>query len=145
MRVILIVLLILIESASTMWSQNCEVATNDGSWSIRNNMLFANCEFGTAQVNGLFYVAGGFLRKKALLIFNPKKDQWTSGPDLPVGTHHAAVVSVSGKVYVIGGEGAENLVQIFDPVTQSWTRGKNMPSRRVALAGVEVDGKIHLI
>ena len=130
-----------------LWGQTCDVAGHDGNWSLRNNMPVANSEFGAAETGGLIYAAGGFLQAShnAFRIYNPKKDEWTDGPDLQVGVHHATVVAAVGKVYVIGGTGAENVVQIFDPATQSWSRGRNMPTSRSAPAGVEVSGKIHVI
>jgi N-acetylneuraminic acid mutarotase len=144
---VLVTILIYVGLINNGWTQSCETAEHDGSWSLRKPMPVENSEFAVAELNGMIYAAGGFLHHnhQVFLIYNPKKDLWKEGPDLPAGTHHPAVVAANEKIYVIGGEGAENLVQIFDPKTETWTRGKNMPSERIAMAGVEVRGKIHLI
>jgi hypothetical protein len=145
----LIPFVLLLILSTTAWSQDkpCPAGPNQGIWSLRAELPEETSEMGAGSLNGFIFTAGGFLPENhnSLLIYDIKNNRWTRGPDLPKGTHHAAVVSANNKIYVIGGMMAENAVQIYDPVSKKWTQGKSMPTPRVAMASAVVDGKIHLI
>lgn len=142
-------LLLLILSTTELWSQEktCPVGPNQGVWSLRAQLPEETSEMGATTLNGLIFTAGGFLPEndRSVLVYDIKNNRWTRGPDLPKGTHHAAVVSVNNKLYVIGGMMAENAVQIYDPLSKKWSQGKSMPTPRVAMASAVLNGKIHLI
>jgi N-acetylneuraminic acid mutarotase len=149
MKNLIAFLLVMFLSTTALWSQEkpCPSGPNQGTWSLRAELPEETSEMGAAALNGFIFTAGGFLPQNhnSLLIYDIKLNRWTRGPDLPKGTHHAAVVSVNNKLYVIGGMMAENAVQIYDPVSKKWTQGKSMPTPRVAMASAVVNGKIHLI
>ncbi len=128
-------------------SISCPVPSHHGNWSLRQPLPIMSSEFGAASLNGLIFAAGGFNAEnhQAFLIFDPKKNTWTQGPDLPRGTHHAAVVAVNQKLYVMGGSVTPDAVQIYDPVTRSWSSGKPIPTPRAAMASAVFNDKIHLI
>ena len=126
---------------------SCPIPSHMGNWSLRQPLPLMNSEFGAASLNGLIYAVGGFNMENhaALLIYDPKKNTWTEGPDLPHGTHHSAVIAVDQKLYVMGGSVAPEAVQIYDPVARTWSSGRSIPTPRAAMAGAVINGKIHLI
>ena len=109
-------------------------------------MPMSNAEAGAAELDGLIYHVGGFNGESTLLIYDPRRDSWELGPDIPQGVHHPAVKGFQGKLYVIGGHEAESLVQIYDPATATWSQGDGrVPTPRRAMAIVELRGRLHLI
>ncbi len=126
---------------------SCPIPSHLGNWSLRQPIPLMNSEFGAASLNGLIYAAGGYNMENhaKLLIYDPKKNTWTEGPDLPHGTHHSAVIGLNQKLYVMGGSIAPEAVQIYDPVARTWSSGRPIPTPRAAMAGAVIDGKIHLI
>jgi hypothetical protein len=81
--------------------------------------------------------------------FDPSKpsgSQWSSLPDLPIGTTTSKVASVNKKAYIMGGTTAGtyyNVVLEYDPETNKYTKKADLPFG-VFLHGVTVDDRDHL-
>lgn len=109
-------------------------------------MPFSNAEAGGGELDGLIYLVGGFNDESALMIYDPKRDTWERGRDIPQPVHHPAVRGFEGKLYVIGGHSAESLVHVYDPETDQWTVANGrVPTPRRAMAIVELNGRLHVI
>lgn len=109
-------------------------------------MPFSNAEAGAGELDGLIYLVGGFNDESALMIYNPKRDTWERGRDIPQPVHHPAVRGFEGKLYVIGGHSAESLVHVYDPATGRWSVADGrVPTPRRAMAIVELHDRLHII
>lgn len=64
-------------------------------------------EVAATAHDGLLWVAGGFRSdgsaSDAVLVYDPATDEWSEGPRLPSGVHHAALVSTGDRVVLLGG------------------------------------------
>ena len=86
-----------------------------------------------------------------ILIYEPKKDQWSWGAEIPVDRRRgsAGVVNVGGKIYVLCGivnghmGGYVNWADCYDPETDRWTRLKDAPHKRDHFQCAFLDGKIY--
>jgi hypothetical protein len=81
-------------------------------------------EVAAASHEGRLWVAGGFLEdgsaSDAVLVYDPASDEWSDGPRLPAGVHHAALVSTGDRLIVLGGYLGEG----FDtPTADVWALG----------------------
>jgi hypothetical protein len=71
-------------------------------------------------------------------IFDPSTGEWSEGPSLPTGIHHAALVSDGERLIVIGGYiGADfsrptDIVLVLGAGGDEWTEGARLPDPRAA-------------
>jgi N-acetylneuraminic acid mutarotase len=127
-------------------------------WETRSPVPEARTEVSVATDGSLVYLIGGFGRgegrrpiaPRAMLVYDPAADTWTSAGDIPEGVNHAGFAAVGGKLYIIGGFQGRSFaptaaVRIYDPAERGWTDGAPMPTPRGALAVAVLDGKIHAI
>src|SRR5690606_30195116 len=88
---------------------------------------------------------------RAMHIYDPATDAWTTSPDsIPEGVNHAGLVYLDGKLYLVGGfRGATfdpiDAVWIYDIAAGTWTAGPPLPTARGAMAVAVLNGKIHVI
>lgn len=126
-----------------------------GQWGNRANLLEANSEFATAELNGKIYVLGGYpssrVTQRSVQVYDIARDSWTRGPELPVRNNHGMAVGINGKLYLIGGQmeadGGDSYVDTvfeLDPATARWVEKAKMPTRRSAAVPVVLDGKIYV-
>jgi N-acetylneuraminic acid mutarotase len=126
--------------------------TETETWTTMASMPVAQCEGGTAVLNGRIYVMGGWKDEPSpynlTQIYDVAKNEWSEGVPLPESIHHEGVAVVGGKIYVIGGfqQAFPHRVPIdhvweFDPVTNKWTARAPLPSPRGALV-VEAIGNL---
>lgn len=121
-------------------------------------------EYDSAVANGKLYLFGGNPVAEGgkqgappgrVLEYDPAADRWTKKKNMPLSTHHNAVVGLSGKIYSFGGgvqrqPGGPTQFPIdnsweYDPVADSWRALAPMPIRRLAAAAVESGGKIYVM
>ena len=126
--------------------------TETETWTTMASMPVAQCEGGTAVLNGRIYVMGGWKDEPSpynlVQIYDVAKNEWSEGVPLPEAVHHEGVAVVGGKIYVIGGfqQAFPHRVPIdhvweFDPVTGKWTARAPLPAPRGALV-VEAIGNL---
>jgi serine/threonine protein kinase len=94
---------------------------------------------GTAVFKNRIWVAGGFdsarKARTTVLIYDPAKDTWSEGPDLPEAITHATLVSTGRDLFVIGGYRGETTTPIvtvrrLDNETLTWVdtpRARDLP------------------
>ena len=84
-------------------------------------------------INEKIYVIGGgfrgngpFMYLSAIEVYDPKTNEWTQAPDMPVGKFGHAAEVINGKIYILGGlraghKGPLLTVEVYDPgeVSQS--------------------------
>lgn len=86
-----------------------------------------------------------------VLIYDPKKDEWSWGDEIPEARRRgsAGVVNVDGKIYVIAGivnghmGGYVDWADLYDPKTGTWTKLKDAKHERDHFQAAYLDGKIY--
>ncbi|SEL08239.1 Kelch motif-containing protein [Pseudoxanthomonas sp. GM95] len=86
-----------------------------------------------------------------VLIYDPRTDRWSNGPEIPKERRRGAsgVVTHQGLIYVIGGNtrghnsGYVPWLDVFDPATGTWTPLKDAPRARDHFQAVAHDGKLY--
>ncbi|XP_033624203.1 kelch-like protein 3 [Asterias rubens] len=86
------------------------------SWTSLNTMILPRTSSGVAVLNREIYMLGGSVALgekqpenmlKSVEIFNPDRNEWRFGPELPEGKVNYCAVNHSGKLYVFGGDTGE--------------------------------------
>lgn len=125
-----------------VWQSNqtfCyDIAKN--SWSKRKKMI-KPMPGGCAAVGDKIYIIGGSETRgtgcypcKSVQIYDPFKDTWTYGPDLPKARNGHDCVAIGTAIYVIGGSSEEDVCDtnfVLDTETGHWSP--------IALASVQKD------
>ncbi|HEU4396401.1 MAG TPA: hypothetical protein VFU54_01030, partial [Actinomycetota bacterium] len=128
-----------------------------GSWEQLPLPPVALESSGTAAFGKRIYMAGGFDKGRhpstALLIYDPARRAWSSGPALPAPISHGALVSTGKELLLIGGYHTEPgkdtplaAVRRLRRGASAWTDGPPLPAplaagaaawdgRRVVFAG----------
>jgi hypothetical protein len=109
-------------------------------WTHRVAAPIALTEVAATVAAGRIWVAGGLdvagRATDAVSVFQPARDTWVAGPDLPEPVHHAALVSDGEGIWLIGGYVGGG----FDRPTASvwtlqgdnWTEHVPLPEARAA-------------
>lgn len=91
----------------------------------------------------LILVGGATGAGRLVQIFQPARNEWSFGPDLPFETRFPATAVIEGRLYVAGGLGSDTAIGSaarYDPGTGTWTELPPMPLPR-AHAGSGTDGR----
>ena len=117
-------------------------ATGTPAWTEVPGAPLARLEMATAAHDGRIWLAGGLSplgeAVSEVEIFDPDSGEWTSGPSLPTGLHHAALVSDGDRLLVIGGYIGSPFTQPTDIVLtladdeDAWQPGPSLPDARAA-------------
>jgi Kelch motif len=116
------------------------LALVDGTWKDLAPMPEPRAAGAAEFVRGKLYVVGGVSPDGVvddILIYDPKADEWTSGPGPSIAREHLTLVRRGRYLYAIGGrqltyETTMTSVERFDPRTRRW---KTMPSVPFPVAG----------
>ncbi len=77
-------------------------------------------EITGAVHEGRLWIAGGFdaatAVTRAVRIFDPATETWSSGPELPAPRHHAMMVSTGAELFLFGGMAT----LAFEPLDTAW-------------------------
>lgn len=128
------------------------------AWQQRAALPEARTEVSVTTDGRLVYLAGGFGQPagqqasapRALYVYDPAADRWSSPGPIPEGVNHAGLVHLNGRLYLIGGFRENTFtptgaVRIYDLAARTWTEGAPLPTPRGALTAVVLDGRIHAI
>lgn len=103
-----------------------------------------------AVIGGKFYVAAGESFTRAVEVYDPATNQWSTGASMGSRRERVAAAAVGGKLYVIAGvrvaideEGGVTstpvaTTSVYDPVTDSWKNVLPAPRSGPGLAGGRV-------
>jgi len=130
-------------------------------WMQISTMPSARSEMPAIELNGLFYVVGGFgpvpggsaNGKDAVDTFeayDPKADRWTTLAPTPEARDHSLMTTYQGRIYVFGGYAAGDWVVcpnawMYDPTADQWTVLKPMPAPRTSGGAVTIGDYIYLV
>jgi hypothetical protein len=112
------------------------------AWTEVPDAPLSRLEMATAAHGGRIWLAGGLSPLGEAVaeveIFDPATGEWTSGPSLPTGIHHAALVSDGDRLLLIGGYIGSSFDQPTDIVLalvgdqETWQPGPSLPDARGA-------------
>jgi non-specific serine/threonine protein kinase len=112
------------------------------AWTEVADAPLARLEMATAAHDGRIWLAGGLSPLGEAVaeveVFDPDSGEWASGPSLPTGLHHAALVSDGDRLLLIGGYiGATfgqptDIVLVLADEADSWEPGPSLPDPRAA-------------
>jgi Galactose oxidase, central domain len=112
------------------------------AWEVLGDAPFARLEMAVAAHDGLIWLAGGLSPIGAALtdvdVFDPATGEWSDGPSLPTGVHHAALVSDGEGLILVGGYlGADfsrptDIVLVLAAGADEWAAGPSLPEPRAA-------------
>lgn len=127
--------------------------TTNNLWDTKIGSLPIPLHHATASTHdGRIYVVGGYTGNwdpsDRLLIYDPKIDNWTTGPSMPTARGSPVSSFVGEVLYVIGGDAYDHSlsnVESFDTINGTWTSLSPMPTARHHAASGVVDGDIYVI
>jgi N-acetylneuraminic acid mutarotase len=108
---------------------------------------------------GKFHVLGGiapgWTPKGLVYEYDPAGDSWLKKKNMPLLSHHLALVEYKGKVLIFGGftkpaSGPSAWVPVdnvweYDPGSDSWKALAPMPTKRGSVSAAVVNGKVYVI
>lgn len=117
----------------------------------------------TVVANGKVWIMGGVdgppgseVVLQSVLIYDPKRDSYSNGPQLPIGLYSAAAVANGNQIYLIGGATtysaaspqatASKSVYTIDASVSgaSWTRGSDSLIARVSACAAIANGRLYV-
>lgn len=112
------------------------------AWAELADAPLARLEMATAAHDGRIWMAGGLSPLGEAVaeveVLDPISGEWTAGPSLPTGLHHAALVSDGDRLLVIGGYIGATFGQPTEIVLtlanggDAWQPGPPLPDARAA-------------
>lgn len=126
-------------------------AIND--WVLNGEMPEAISRNSAVELDGMIYIVGGrqgTTDSKALLVYDPTTNVWTTKTSMNTARFLSAVETVNGKIYVISGmqnngTNLTNAVEEYDPSTDTWTTKASIPTARGGAAVAVINNKIYVI
>lgn len=112
------------------------------SWTELPDAPLARLEMATTAHDGRIWAAGGLSplgeAVSEVEIFDPASGEWSSGPALPTGIHHATLVSDGERLLLVGGyigssfSTPTEIVLTLADSAGSWEEGPPLPEPRGA-------------
>ena len=136
------------------------------SWDRVADMPTHRTSAGSAVVNGIVYVFGGYngIDNRAVNLryldvveaYNPQTDTWLRKQNMSGSRVGFGIGAVEGKIYSMGGTlhpldkepgepGRIDLVEVYDPATDMWGKRAKMPTRRDGVRVGVVNDRIYAI
>ena len=89
-------------------------ASKIGVWKPGESSPTKRTEVAAAAIDGKIYVVGGISKpslsnaldyaiSRAVEVYNPVSNTWSTTTPLPEGRHHAGIAVLNGNLFVIGG------------------------------------------
>jgi non-specific serine/threonine protein kinase len=111
-------------------------------WERLPTAPIARLEMAVTAHQGRIWLAGGLSALGSALtdveILDPGTGEWSEGPALPAGLHHAALVSDGERLLLIGGylgsafSQPTDLVLVLEDEEGEWVEGPSLPEPRAA-------------
>jgi hypothetical protein len=114
----------------------------DAAWLELPDAPLARLEMATTAHASRIWLAGGLSPLGEAVaeveIFDPASGEWSAGPSLPTGVHHAALVSDGERLVLIGGyigasfNAPTEIVLTLADGADAWEAGPSLPAARGA-------------
>ena len=125
---------------------------DSGLWQARAPMPAALDYIQAALLGEKLYVPGGCnaagVPSNQLEIYDPRLNQWASGPALPQAECGYALAALEGHLYLFGGWDGKTVLSgtwIYDPLGERWSKGTPMPAAASYATAQAVEGSIFVI
>lgn len=108
---------------------------NNSAWQKLSNMPITTADETVAQVNGIFYILGGYNNGASNPLnsnyaFNPATNTYSQKANMPTLRWGPISATVNNKIYVLGGQnnsGGSSANEMYDPTTNTWTTKAPLP------------------
>ena len=118
------------------------LASDSAAWSQRAPAPTPLTEVAAATFRGRVWVAGGLAADgqavRTVQVYDPRRDRWEAGPDLPEAVHHSSLVTAGDDLYLLGGYSGSGFgaptaaVRRLDRSASRWLDGPGLPAPRAA-------------
>ncbi len=127
------------------------------TWRPRASLPERRTMAAAAVVDNKIYVIGGgdaddFLPGiiPSIAIYDPARNSWSQGADMPTPRFLLAAAAVDGKIYALGGtanasDRHTDFVERYDPATNTWATVASMINRKSALSANVLRGQLYSI
>lgn len=101
---------------------------------------------------------GGWSMSSAVRVYNPRRNSWTRGQDMPAAYAETVCAAIDDRIHVVtgrrpaGSANAEwrdhadtNAHIILDAASGNWITGAPAPTARNSAAGAVLNGRLHVI
>ena len=101
---------------------------------------------------------GAWSMSSAVRVYNPSRDRWTRGPDMPEPYAETVAAAIGDQIHVVTGRrpagsanaqwshhADTNAHVVLDATSGNWTIAAPAPTARNSAAGAVLDGKLHVI
>jgi N-acetylneuraminic acid mutarotase len=81
-------------------------------------------------------------------IYDPLKNSWSSGKEMPQARTGTQSVVIKDKIYVIGGAAGgtpTNSIDVYEPAAGTWNKAASMKSARTGHCASSVGDRIYII
>lgn len=128
-----------------------------GQWFTKPLLPSARSHCPTIAYRGKIYGFGGggpnFKSLNSVIIYDPKKDTWAKGADMPTLRSGSIAVTVGDAIYIIGGGFKQpngmfkflRTTEIYHPQTDSWESGPDMIMPHDYPAGTHLGDHIYIL
>ncbi len=128
------------------------------SWRERAPLPDGRFSASSVTVGNRIYVVGGSGGRlgtyaevsSALFMYDPDRDRWSSGANLPTPRRRMGIGAVDGMIYTVGGGNPlqqireSDVVERYDPATDRWVRRAPLPADRSSVAAASVGGHLYV-
>ena len=101
---------------------------------------------------------GAWTMSAAVRVYNPSRDRWTRGPDMPSPYAETVAAGIGDQIHVVTGRrpagsankqwsdhADTNAHIVLDAASGNWTTAAPAPTARNSAAGAVLDGKLHVV
>lgn len=119
-------------------------------WRAEAPLPVARTEVAAAVSGTEIVVAGGFLANGSTTartdLYDPVRETWRRGPDLPEPVNHAAAATLAGRAYVFGGYRKGRPTRTAEVLAKGgWQPLPPLPAPRAAAAAAALDGRLYVV
>jgi N-acetylneuraminic acid mutarotase len=116
------------------------------AWKECAPMHAARSRFTLTEHRGKLYAIGA-VHESSVEIYDPAKDTWSAGPNLPTVLHAHAAVDYQGHITVLGGNGPDetNSMLWLDDGARVWRNGPKMNITRTFFAAFAYHGALYAV
>jgi N-acetylneuraminic acid mutarotase len=140
--------------------------TETGQWRERARLPIATHHPNLIAIGDRIWSIGGFNARegggwtmsRTVRTYDPERDRWESGPDMPYPFAETTMGVINGRLHVVTGRRPSaarnrdwtdhadtNAHIVLDPATGNWTGAAPAPTARNSAAAVVLNDRLHVI